>query len=54
MDKLLEKYSINIKDLLLMSSLDNWTASEIEDLEYIEDRIETHLEDWNPNFEMYF
>lgn len=50
MEDLIKKNNISIKDLLLMSSLDNWKASELSDLEFIQNRIDVHLEDWNPNF----
>ena len=44
MDKLIEKYGQPLVDLVI--KIDDLTIEEISDHEYLEDRIETHIE-WN-------
>jgi hypothetical protein len=42
MKNLINKYGIDI--IMLTIKIDNLSISEIEDIEYLEDRILTHLE----------
>jgi hypothetical protein len=44
MEKLMLKYGVGINFMMLISSLDNLTLAEIRDLDYMEDRIQIHLE----------
>ena len=42
MNNLIKKYNKNIIDFVIR--VDNLTKKEIKDIDYLEDRIETHLE----------
>ena len=42
MEDLMDKYGIDM--IMLTIKIDNLSPSEIEDIEYLEDRILTHLE----------
>lgn len=42
MEELMKKYGLSLKDMMLIASLDNLTSGEMNDLGYIEDRIQTH------------
>lgn len=44
MEKLRIKYNLSITEMMLIASLDQLTAIELNDLEYIEDRINHHKE----------
>lgn len=44
MEELMKKYGVGIKFMMLISSLDELTLDELQDLDYIEDRIIIHLE----------
>lgn len=43
---LMMKYDVSMVFMMLISSLDNFTKDEIYDVEYLEDRIQTHLENF--------
>lgn len=43
---LMMKYDVSMIFMMLISSLDNFTKDEIYDVEYLEDRIQTHLENF--------
>lgn len=46
MKELMEKYNVGINFVMFVASVDNLTLSEIQDLDYMEDRIVTHLENF--------
>lgn len=43
---LMMKYDVSMVFMMLISSLDNFTKDEIYDVDYLEDRIQTHLENF--------
>lgn len=43
---LMMKYDVSMIFMMLISSLDNFTKDEIYDVDYLEDRIQTHLENF--------
>lgn len=43
MNELLEKYNITKEWLVNIIKVDQLTTEEVNDLDYLEDRIETHL-----------
>ena len=44
MEKLLKKYNITQEFIDLIIKIDELTDDEVRDLDYMEDRIQTHLE----------
>lgn len=44
MEELMKKYNVDIRFMMIMASLDNLTNDELNDLEFIEERIITHLD----------
>ena len=45
MEELMKKYKLSVRSMMLIAVLDNLKYTEMCDLEYMEDRIQTHLEE---------
>jgi hypothetical protein len=44
MEELIKKYDITIPQLIMIGRIEEWTFKEMEDLDYIEERIIVNLE----------
>jgi len=45
MEELMKKYKLTVRSMMLIAVFDNLTYTEMNDLDYMEDRIQTHLEE---------
>lgn len=46
MKELMQKYNLTITQMMLIASIDQLSFAELNDLDYVEDRIQAHIENF--------